>query len=371
MMIKSISIEHFRCFNKTKGNDFGRINLLGGKNNAGKTAFLEALFLMNEPSNRTIQYLLRFRREDMDFMQHMPKRAWDNFFCKGQKEDGIKISTQSDDAVVRTVNITCDESVEEFISNVQKKKKDEDEDEALLAFASILNNKELIKSALHIEAHEGENRVNSNVFIASDNGIVNRGLPYTFKNTHLIPASYKLPNEALAEEFDKAKFNGGGSEILLEAFNLIDDSIESVETYRFGKSAIYLKKKGENNYMPLTLYGDAMNKIADFILRIVNNKSSLILVDEIENGIHHSNQIKIWEMIFKLTKTYDVQLFATSHSEEMIEAFKNVVINLGYQNEARYFVLERHSISNQVVVQKLSIDVLSDKLTNKKPHRGE
>jgi predicted ATPase len=368
-MIKSINIERFRCFNKTKGNDFGRINLLGGKNNAGKTAFLEALYLMNEPSNRTIQYLLRFRREDMDFIKAMPKRAWDNFFFNGLKENSIIISSQSDDNVIRKIDISCNESVEEFISNIKNMKKAEDEDEDLITFANSLNNKELIKSALHIKAFEGEYEINSNVFIASGNGIVGRGLPYSFKNAYLIPASYKQPNEDLAEEFDKAKFEGG-SEILLDAFKLIDDSIEKVETFKFGKSAIYLKRKGEN-YMPLTLFGDAMNKIADFILRIVNNKNSLILLDEIENGIHHSNQKKLWEMIFKLTKAYNVQLFTTSHSEEMIEAFKNVIVDLGYQNEARYFVLERHTVSNEVIVQKLSIDVLSDKLTNKKPHRGE
>ncbi len=370
MIIKSISIERFRCFNKTKGNDFGMVNLLAGKNNAGKTAFLEALFLMNEPSNMTIRKLLRFRREDMEFIQNMPKRAWDNFFFKGKKDKNINISTESDDHVKRIIAVSCDDSVEEFIINVQKKKeKEEEEDKDLMAFASSLSNKDVIKSALHIDAYEGENKINSTVFIASANGIVGRGVSYSFKNSHLIPANYIRPNDELAEEFDKAKFEDG-SEVLLKAFKLIDDTIEKVETFSIGKPAIYLKRKGEG-YMPLTLYGDAMNKVADFILRIINNKNGLILFDEIENGIHHTNQEKLWEMIFDITLTYNVQLFITTHSEEMTEAFRNVVIKHNYQNEARYFALERHIVSNEIVIQKLSIDVLNDKLINKKPYRGE
>ena len=114
--------------------------------------------------------------------------------------------------------------------------------------------------------------------------------------------------------FDTSKL-AGNSDILLEAFQLIDESIEKVETLSIGKPSIYLKRKGENA-APLSLFGDAMNKVADFILRIINNKSSIVLIDEIENGIHHTNQEKLWKMLFKLSKSkaFDVQIFATTHS---------------------------------------------------------
>lgn len=369
MIVKSIHIEHFRCFHQTTGNDFGRVNLLGGKNNAGKTALLEALFLMNEPSNRTIQYLQRFRREDNDFIKNMPLRAWDNFFYTGSKEDGITIKATYDDKTERTVMLSCNESVEEFISTVRKTKDDEENDD-ILAFANSLTKKDISKSALHIKAYLNTHIQNSTVFIASGNGIVGRGLPYVFKKTHLIPASFKLSNEDLAEEFDKAKFEGG-VDILLEAFRLIDESIDSVDTFTLGKSAIYLKRKGEKHYMPLTLYGDAMNKVADFILRIINNRNSLILIDEIENGIHYTNQEKLWKMIFRLVREYDIQLFATSHSAEMIKAFNDVVQENNYHEDARYFELAKHTVTNEITIQKLVMNVLENKLATNKPVRGE
>jgi len=53
-VIKSISIENFRRFQKLAVSGFERVNLISGKNNAGKTALLEALFLNSSPRPDTI-----------------------------------------------------------------------------------------------------------------------------------------------------------------------------------------------------------------------------------------------------------------------------------------------------------------------------
>jgi AAA15 family ATPase/GTPase len=383
MLIKSIQIERFRCFHKTKAQDFGRVNLLGGKNNAGKTAFLEALFLMNEPSNQTIHLLLQFRNEDMDLIKRMPKRAWDNFFYKGEKQQKIIFICMSEDTIERQVEISCSESDENF-NGVET-------DISKYPLVTKHFNKEFIKSALQIDAFESKLQTikvlkedegilkvprlkkevfSKNILTARTKSVTGIGSPKAFKNTLLILSGYNRTNEELAEAFDKTKLEGS-NEHLLKAFQIIDETIAEVATINIGKSVLYLRRRGESNYIPLTLYGDAMIKVADFILRIVNNKGSLLLIDEIENGIHHSNQQALWKLLFELAIMYDVQLFATTHSAEMIEAFKNVVIEGNYQEEARYFELSRHAISKEIIAQKLSIGVLEDKLNHKKPLRGE
>ena len=48
-----------------------------------------------------------------------------------------------------------------------------------------------------------------------------------------------------------------------------------------GEGNIWVKKEGKKR-LPLALFGDAINRIADIILRIVNNENSIILIDEIE-----------------------------------------------------------------------------------------
>jgi AAA15 family ATPase/GTPase len=55
-MIENISIENFRCFDKTEIKGFERINLITGKNNSGKTCLLEALyFVLSKDAKETGQ----------------------------------------------------------------------------------------------------------------------------------------------------------------------------------------------------------------------------------------------------------------------------------------------------------------------------
>ena len=58
------------------------------------------------------------------------------------------------------------------------------------------------------------------------------------------------------------------------------------------------------------------------ILYLINARGGLLLVDEFENGLHHTVQVDAWRMIFRLAKELDVQVFATSHSLEAVTAFR-------------------------------------------------
>lgn len=57
---------------------------------------------------------------------------------------------------------------------------------------------------------------------------------------------------------------------------------------------------------------------------IVNSKEGLLLVDEVENGLHYSVQPDLWKMIFKTARQLDVQVFATTHSHDCVRAFQQV-----------------------------------------------
>ncbi|MFN5753546.1 MAG: AAA family ATPase, partial [Pseudanabaena sp.] len=213
------------------------------------------------------------------------------------------------------------------------------------------------------------NQLQKNVFVTNSNGSIGRGMEHTFFEVNFIPANYKLSPEQLAKEFDNAKL-AKKSKVILRAFQIIDANIEEVDTFNLGESALYLRSNNED-YMLLSLFGDAMNRIADFVLKIVNTKNSVLLVDEIENGIHYENQEEVWNILFSLCKEYDVQLFATSHSYEMIEAFKNCAMREEYQDNASYFEMLKHPVSHQTIIQKIPLLSLDDKLNNHKPVRGE
>ena len=367
MLIKSIEINNFRCFHKTTAKDFSTINLFGGKNNAGKTALLEALFLITEPSSNSIMTLVRVRHLDDAFMRQMPKNAWDNFFCMQSPNDGIKLLATTDELSKQEVLISRDESIDEFVNFVEN----DTFDKNIVDIAKSLRNSETTKSTLHIVSSYKSEPHKEFLIVASSNGIIGKGTPYSFIKTRIIPASFKRVGVSLASEFSRAKLElNWNTDLLLKAYKIIDESIEEITVESLGSPAIYLKRKNEKP-MPLTLFGDAMSKITDYILWIVNNQNSILLIDEIENGIHHSNQEMLWKMLFDLAKEFGVQIFATSHSEEMIKAFENVIKINNLEADGRYFEMARHTVTNEITIQKIPINVLEERLITQKPVRGE
>jgi AAA15 family ATPase/GTPase len=45
-----------------------------------------------------------------------------------------------------------------------------------------------------------------------------------------------------------------------------------------------------------------------------------LLIDEIENGLHWSILPKVWRFLVETARVLDVQVFATTHSKDCIEA---------------------------------------------------
>lgn len=364
-MIKSLLIERFRCFEHTHVDGLGVVNLFSGKNNSGKTALLEALFLASNPSNNNIIILRRMRQENLDFVKELPSRAWDNFFFKQENKKEIFLKAQLLDGGIRDIKASVDESVEDVLNYVK-----DDEERDIVELFNSLSNKEAIKSTLHIDAYFNAKKIMSSVFTASEKGIVARGPSEgPFKRAFLIPANLRSSNKFLATEFDKAKFEGN-AHVLLEAFQIIDPLVESIDTYKIGDTTIYLKRKNEKP-MPIAMFGDAINKVADFVLSIVNNQGCTILIDEIENGIHYTNQESLWGMMFKLARRFDVQMFTTTHSKEMTDAFVRAAKNLDDPNAASFFELARHAVTDQIIANRIGIETLDYKLENNKPFRGE
>lgn len=73
--------------------------------------------------------------------------------------------------------------------------------------------------------------------------------------------------------------------------------------------------------------GDGINRILSIILALVNSDNGYLLIDEFENGLHYSIQAKVWQIIFELAQELNVQVFATTHSNDSVEAFAKTLEN--------------------------------------------
>jgi hypothetical protein len=74
--------------------------------------------------------------------------------------------------------------------------------------------------------------------------------------------------------------------------------------------------------VPLRTFGDGVNRLFGIVLSLCNARNGVLLVDEIENGLHYSVQSDVWRAIFRLANDLDVQVFATSHSWDCVQAFQ-------------------------------------------------
>lgn len=71
--IKNIEIKNFKCFKDFKAEGLGRVNLIGGKNNVGKTAFMEACYYasFNSLEERKNAYMIiKFNRNPIEFINN-------------------------------------------------------------------------------------------------------------------------------------------------------------------------------------------------------------------------------------------------------------------------------------------------------------
>ena len=167
----------------------------------------------------------------------------------------------------------------------------------------------------------------------------------------------------------------------LTQFKQLHAQIVEIKTYSDHPGMIYLRKQGEKQRIPLIYYGDAIQKVMRYIITIAafqNENGSngsdteggkYLLIDEIENGLHYTVQEEFWKMLFKLAIAYDIQIFAATHSREMIAAFDKTALE--FENEAAYFELYRHVKTNEIAANKIRPEVLEYKLENDKPMRGE
>ena len=117
-----------------------------------------------------------------------------------------------------------------------------------------------------------------------------------------------------------------GEKAVVEALRIIDPRISAVsmvggDSSRQQRRAI-VRAEGIPRPVPLRTFGDGLNRLFGIALSLVNAKDGLLLIDEFENGMHHTVQTDAWRAVFKLASRLDIQVVATSHSWDAIEAFQ-------------------------------------------------
>jgi AAA15 family ATPase/GTPase len=110
---------------------------------------------------------------------------------------------------------------------------------------------------------------------------------------------------------------------------------------------------GREKAIPLSSFGEGTERTLWIGSAIVNSRDGMLLIDEIENGLHYCIQPKLWEIIFETAQKLNVQVFATTHSYDCLQAFQQVAEDYG-SSESMLVSLRRREADPEDIVAVLS-----------------
>ena len=91
---------------------------------------------------------------------------------------------------------------------------------------------------------------------------------------------------------------------------------------------VVAKVRGQDRPVPLQSLGDGALHLAGTAMALANSRDGFLLIDEAENGIHHSVQRDFWRMVLKIADENNVQVLATTHSYDCVRGFARAATEL-------------------------------------------
>lgn len=122
-------------------------------------------------------------------------------------------------------------------------------------------------------------------------------------------------------------------DLLIRALQSIEAGIERIApvgskrrlTGVGGRGGVVVKLAGVNKRIPLGSMGDGMWRMLGIALSLVRAKGGVLLIDEIDTGLHYTVMEEMWRLVHDAAKRFDVQVFATTHSSDCYRSLAAIV----------------------------------------------
>jgi len=331
-MITEALIKNFKCFKQLTLPDLGRITLIGGRNNVGKTALLEALFLFFDrmPPNMILK---QYGWRGLGNVITTPAGMWGPIFRNYDLEKQISISLWIDKKKESaTYKYNPSFMLEGLPPNEMLHVSGE---------KSIRTDLEPVPSfSLDIEYDDGSKIKKSSHLVISPKGAPGVKHDYSvsgLRTVVFLPAKIQITSKENSDRFSKLKKSGREKDVVM-FLKLIEPRLKNIAVITEGPEPVIYGDIGLSEMIPIPFMGGGMVRLLDIILTIAECKNSVVFIDEVENGIHHSLLPKTWEAISNAAENYNCQVIATTHSYECLEAAHKGLANR--PGDLRYIRLE-------------------------------
>lgn len=319
-MYRTFGVRNFRCFDQLTIANLERVNLIAGVNNVGKTALLEALFLHCGAYNPSLALNISGFRgiESMKFERgKWAETPWDSLFRGFDFSETVELEGENDITRRRTLQLKTVRDPEELAKLSQYVERDSNESESVLSSKSATPSSAapVLELTYQQDAQEVHYYM---IFDPKGLRIEPMPPPPPFPGFFLA-ARMRISLQEDAERFGKLEIIGK-QDMLTEALRVIEPRLRRLAVVVSGGVPMIHGDLGSGRLLPLPVMGDGMSRIASLVLAIGNASNGVVLVDEIENGLHHSKLSAVWRAIGEAARQFNTQVFATTHSLECIMA---------------------------------------------------
>lgn len=303
-MIEAVTVERFRGLRQLEIEGFGRVNLIIGKNDCGKTALMEAVSIVDcehAAAHVAIGHQ-NFRRP------HVPEanseRFWLPLFWNHQDDQGFAIAARS--------------SVRGKIRVEFRKGKTPS---TVLAAGATRWPREHTTWAINMTVTGGPNPREEEITATPDElkipAIRGEGAWDWIRARPADPDSMS----GLVRAFSELKRTGDESR-LLETLRVVDPRVVGAEILApTGNAAeIFVRLEPATPFLPIQMMGEGFQRCFELAVSAEINDWPTLFIDEFENGLHHSVLEPVWSRLATISKQRNLQVFATTHSEECIHA---------------------------------------------------
>jgi hypothetical protein len=336
-MYQSFEVRNFRCFRELKLDELAQINLVVGANNVGKTALLEALFIHCGTYRPELTFKVNAFRGVEQVKVELGRWAetpWDGLFHQFDVSQAIALEGKDTVAGWRLVRLRVLRDVSELA-------------EVMASLHTVgvtpvpyghlrVSVATEIAQVLELE-YTMYGRGGKFYAVIDPNGVRFTPIP----PAPPFPAFFQTSRGRVsfrdeAEMFGNLQVRGEQDEVL-KVLRLIEPRLRRLEMVVVAGEPILHGDIGGNRMIPLPFLGEGMVRLASLVLHIGNAPDGVVLVDEIENGLHHTVLTSVWQAVGEAARKFNTQIFATTHSLECVIAAHKVFS----QTQSCEFLLHR------------------------------
>jgi predicted ATPase len=310
-MFRTLSISGFRGFEHLKVDGLDRFSLFLGRNNVGKTAALEAIFLLAGPTNPDLPLRVNVFR-GIEHVRIEPEEIWGWLFHSKNLEKEIRIELEREAHKRRSLTIKLGESV-----IIRRKVRGGSKPRARPSSATVLTTKGPKELVLKYQNEAGK-KVETKAFVSEKGIETERNAHMKFPTSVYVSArsGYSSENPARFSELEEV----GRENEILPALQVLEPRLQKLAVLVSGGGSMIYGDVGLGRMIPLPMMGEGIGRLLTILLAISASENGLVLVDEIDTGFHYSAIENMWTAVAKLARDMNVQVFATTHSWECLKA---------------------------------------------------